>query len=87
MLKHKHMKLDQGKIEMAKRILLANTETETIDKALNKVIQSDHERLRRKNVMKRIIELRKSVGKIEEDSADWVRLARQERNLSRESSS
>jgi len=79
MIRHKHMRLDQQKIERVKKILKAKTEAEAMDKALDRVIQEDHERLRKRKVMKRIIELRSSLGKIQEDSAEWVRLARQER--------
>jgi hypothetical protein len=39
------------------------------------------ERLRRKIVAKRMIELRNTLGKIKEDSAEWVRQARKERDL------
>ena len=82
MLRYKHMRLDQNKIEQAKKILKAKTETEAMDKALSTVLQMDRERLRRKKVLKRMIELRKSVGKVKEDPATWVRLAREERALS-----
>ena len=86
MLRHKHMRLDQQKIERAKKILKAKTEAEAMDKALDRVIQEDHERIRKSKVMKRIIELRTSLGKVQEDSAEWVRLARRERIVSRDSS-
>jgi hypothetical protein len=82
MLKYKHLRLDQGKIERAKNILKAKTETETMDKALERIIQEERERLRRRNLMKRIVQLRNSLGKAQEDSAEWVRLARKERTLS-----
>ena len=82
MLRYKHLRLDQEKIERAQKILGAKTETETMDKALEKVIQEERERLRRRKLMKRIIQLRNSLGKLQEDSADWVRLARKERTLS-----
>jgi len=72
--------LDQDKIERAERILKAKTETEAIDKALEKVVEENRERLRRRNLLKRIKELRNSVGKIQEDSAGWV-MARKERTL------
>lgn len=81
MLRNKHIKLDQDKIDRAKKIFKAKTETEAMDKSLEKVIQEDRERLRRKKIMKRIVELRNGIGKIQEDSAEWVRLARQERTL------
>ena len=79
MLRDKHVRLDQRKIEKAMKILKAKTETETMDKALDRVLERKRERLRKKKVMSRMIELRNSLGKIEEDSAEWVRLARQER--------
>jgi DNA repair exonuclease SbcCD ATPase subunit len=85
MLRYKHLRLDQDKIERAKKILKAKTETEAMDKALERVIQEERERVRRKELMKRIIELRSSLGKIQEDSAGWVRLARKERILSYDS--
>jgi hypothetical protein len=73
------------KIERAKKILKAKTETEAMDKALERVIKEERERVRRKELMKRIIELRSSLGKIQEDSAGWVRLARKEKTLSYDS--
>lgn len=85
MLRNKHIKLDQDKIDRAKKIFKAKTETEAMDKSLEKVIQEDRERLRRKKIMKRIVELRNGIGKIQEDSAEWVRLERQERTLSYDS--
>jgi hypothetical protein len=85
MLRNKHIKLDQDKIDRAKKIFKAKTETEAMDKSLEKVIQEDRERLRRKKIMKRIVELRNDIGKIQEDSAEWVRLERQERTLSYDS--
>jgi len=87
MLRNKHLRLDQEKIEKAKRILKAKTETEALDKALDRVIQDEREMRRRRKVMKRMIELRNSIGKLQEDSAEWVRLARQERAQSHDSSS
>ncbi len=86
MLRHKHMKLDQQKIDRAKKILKAKTEAEAMDKALDTVIQENQETLRKRKVMKRIIELRSSLGTLREDSAEWVRLARQERIASNDSS-
>jgi hypothetical protein len=82
MLKNKHMRLDQDKIEKAKKILRVKTETEVIDRALEKVIQWDRERLQRKTLFRRILELRNSMGKMEEDPALWVKLARRGRDLS-----
>jgi hypothetical protein len=82
MFRYKHVRLDQEKIEKAKRIFKAKTETEAMDKALDHVIQRDQEILRRKRLLKRVIELRNNRGQMKEDSAEWVRLARQERNIS-----
>jgi hypothetical protein len=79
MLRYKHLRLDQEKIDRAKKVLKVKTETEAMDKALDVVIESDQERLRRRKLMKRIEELRNRVGKVKEDSAEWVREAREER--------
>jgi hypothetical protein len=53
-----------------------------MDKALERILQEEKENFRRRNLMKRIIQLRNSLGKIKEDSGEWVRLARKERTLS-----
>jgi hypothetical protein len=37
-LRHKHLQLDQGKLDRARRILGAKTETETLDRALSIVV-------------------------------------------------
>jgi cytochrome c-type biogenesis protein CcmH/NrfG len=76
MLRDKHLRLNQGKIEKAKKILKAKTETGAMDKAFESVIQEEREKLRRKKLMKRIIQLRNSLGKMKEDSTEWVRLGR-----------
>ena len=82
MLKYKHMRLDQTKIQKVQRILKAKTETEALDKALDRVILEDRVRLRRKKIMRRIMDLRKTMGHIQEDTAHWVQLAREERTIS-----
>ncbi len=84
MLRNKHLRLDQEKIERVKKILKANTETEALDKALDRLIQEDQERLSRRRIMNCISELRRSLGRIEEDSAEWIRVARKERMRTRE---
>lgn len=38
MTRHKHLKLDQGKIDRAKKLLGAKTEQETIERALDLVL-------------------------------------------------
>ena len=82
MFRYKHLRLDQEKIEKAKKIFKAKTETEAMDRALDNVIQRDQELLRRRRLMKRIIELRNNSGKMKEDPTEWIRLARKERNIS-----
>jgi hypothetical protein len=37
-LRHKHVQLDQGKLNRARRILGAKTETETLERALDIVV-------------------------------------------------
>ena len=37
-LRHKHVQLDQGKLNRARRVLGARTETETLDRALEFVV-------------------------------------------------
>lgn len=82
MFRYKHLRLDQEKVRKVKEIFRAKTETEAMDRALRNVLERDQESLRRRRLMKRILELRKSLGKIREDSSEWVRLARQERSPS-----
>jgi hypothetical protein len=40
-LRHKHLKLDQRKIDKARRVLAAKTEQETVDRALDMVLAED----------------------------------------------
>ena len=52
MTRHKHLKLDQAKIDRAKKLLGARTEPETIERALEVVLAEEailrtHRRLRR----------------------------------------
>jgi hypothetical protein len=79
MLRHKHMRIDQGKIDRVKKVLKAKTETEAIEKALDRVIEADRRQLKKKRILDRMIKLRKTIGKVHEDSAEWVRSAREER--------
>jgi hypothetical protein len=51
MLKHKHLKLDQAKIDRAKKLLGVTTEQETIERALDLVLSEEpilkvHKRLK-----------------------------------------
>ena len=84
MLRNKHLRLDQDKISRVREILNTRTETEALDRALDEVIRNDKERLRRRNVMRRIVQLRHTLGVTREDSADWIREAREERTLTRD---
>jgi hypothetical protein len=50
-LKHKHLRLDQAKIDRARRVLRVRTEQETIERALELVIAEEpilraHEKVR-----------------------------------------
>ncbi len=78
-MRYKHMRLEQDKIDRARKILGARTETEALHKALDKVIQEDQNRTRRAKIMKQMFELRAHLGKIREDSSEWIRAAREER--------
>jgi hypothetical protein len=40
-VRHKHLKLDQRKIDRARRVLAAKTEQETLDRALDMVLAED----------------------------------------------
>jgi hypothetical protein len=85
MLRNKHMILDQEKIDRAKKILGAKTETEVLHRALDKVIQEDLEKARRAKIVKQMLDLRNRMGKMREDPSEWIRLARKERMKSHES--
>jgi hypothetical protein len=37
-LRHKHVRIDQAKLDRARKILEANTDTETLDRALTLVV-------------------------------------------------
>lgn len=87
MLKYKHIRLDQNKVQRAKRILNAKTETDALDKALDRVILEDKERLRRKKIVKRITDLRMNLGKMEDDPTLWIHMVREERTLSHDGGS
>lgn len=78
-VKDKHLKLDQKKIDMAKQILGVKTETETIEKALDMVIQKEKAEGKRKEVVDRIL-ARRAKMKIKGDAAELVRIGREERD-------
>jgi hypothetical protein len=68
--KHKHFVLNQAKLKKAQRILRTRTETETIDRALDDVIDQ-HERNRRawaatEELLKSRVRLRDVFGRLEE---------------------
>jgi hypothetical protein len=86
MLRFKHIRLEQDKIDRARRILGARTETEALHKALDKVILEDEKRKRRAKIVKQMLDLRGRLGKRDEDSSEWIRVARKERLESHEGS-
>ncbi len=79
-IRDKHIRLDQRKIEKAKAILNAKTETEAIEKALELVILKDADMLKKKVIMKSIIARRSRLTGIKGDVADWIREGRKERD-------
>ncbi len=84
MLRYKHMRLDQEKIDRVQKILGARTETEALHQALEKVILEDRRRNHRLKVVRQLLDLRSELGKIREDSSEWVRRGRKERLRSHE---
>ena len=78
------MRLDQEKIDRVRKILGARTETEALHMALEKVILEDQKRNQRVKVIRQLLELRGQLGRIKEDSSEWVRRARKERLRSHE---
>ncbi len=80
MLMNKHLRLDQARIERARKILSARTETETIHQALDRVIQSEETRVSRKTIARQLLRLRSRLRQIREPSSEWIREARKERN-------
>ena len=85
MLRHKHIRLDQEKIDTVKKILSAQTDTEAVDRALSIVIRESKERVRKEKIAADMARLRTAVGEVKEDPAEWVRLAREERNSGHDS--
>lgn len=79
-VRDKHVRLDQGKIERAMVILKTKTETETIEKALEFVIEADIFKERRMKSMERILARRKKLRAGKGDVTDWIREGRKERD-------
>lgn len=79
-IKDKHLKLDQRKIDKVKKILGLKTETETIETALDMVIQREKTESKRKEVVDRILARRSKMKPIFEDTSGWIREAREERD-------
>ena len=80
MLRHKHIRLDQEKIDIVKKLLAVETDTEAIDRALSKIIHESKETVRRRKIAGEMARLRTAVGEVKEDPAEWVRMAREEMN-------
>ena len=69
-IEHKHFRLDAAKIKRAQRVLKADTQTETLDRALDAVI-AEHERNRltreaNERFLKSGIKIRDVYGKLAE---------------------
>jgi hypothetical protein len=79
-VKDKHLKLDQKKIDRVKKILGLKTETETIETALDMVIKKEKAESKRKEVVDRILARRAKMKPIVEDTSEWIRKAREERD-------
>ncbi|MCL4455906.1 MAG: hypothetical protein M1147_12830 [Nitrospirae bacterium] len=79
-IKDKHLKLDQRKIDKVKKILGLKTETETIETALDMVIQKEKTESKRKEVVDRILARRSKMKPIPEDTSGWIREAREARD-------
>lgn len=77
-VRDKHLRLDQEKLGRVKMLLRAKTETEAIEKALDLVIKRELNQEQKEGMMKKIIELRKRIGPVKEDVADWIRKGRKE---------
>ena len=62
-VRHKHVQLDQGKLDRARRVLGARTETETLDRALDLVVtEADIDRALRGPAGKRISDASSECG-------------------------
>jgi hypothetical protein len=79
-LRHKHIRLDQEKIDIVKKLFAVETDTEAIDRALSKIIHESKETVRRRKIAGEMARLKTAVGEVKEDPAEWVRLAREERS-------
>ncbi len=79
-IKDKHLKLDQYKIEKAKEILKARTETEAVEKALELVIATDTRAVLRSDILREILTRRDRLKTVSGDVADWVHQGRAERD-------
>lgn len=76
---NKHLKLDQARIDLARRILRTRTETDTIHQALDRVIEAEEERSRKRRLFRKMIQLKKEIGLIPESTSQWLHWARSER--------
>jgi hypothetical protein len=81
-IRDKHLKLDQGKIDSAKKILGVKTETEAVNTALDMVIRQNGLSRERHQLVKRILKRREGLGRMSGDIAEWVREGRKERDKS-----
>lgn len=79
MKRNKHLKLDQIRINLARRILRTRTETDTIHEALDRVIETEAERSRKRRLFHQMLQLKKELGPMPEPTSEWLRWARSER--------
>jgi len=79
-IKDKHLKLDQSKIERAKKILKARTETETVERALELVIATDTRAVQQSDILRGILTRRDRLKTIQGNVADWIHEGRAERD-------
>ncbi len=80
LIKDKHLKLDQKKIDSAKKIIGAKTETETINAALDMVIRSNSLERERHHHVERILKRRTGLKSVAGDTAGWIREGGKERD-------
>lgn len=80
LLKHKHLRLDQKKIDRARKVSGLKTETEVIEKALDILLERHDDMARRGKMVESVLKRRENMKPVTHDVSDWIREAREERN-------
>lgn len=80
MTKDKHLKLDQTKIEKAKKILKSRSETETVEKALDLVIARNAQTVQKKEIFERILSRKEKMTTLKGEVSDLIKEGRAERD-------